>query len=263
VSRRRFDGLDPARKLDQAEADRLAAMKAREEDRWRRARAIGIIGTVILHFLLLLLIRSTSMPPPSTSAAAGPAAGDIRPAGGGSGLTMVEIRPEQPPPPEEEIPVPVPVPAPTEIVVVPEPVEDPAPAPDPGPAPAPSLPGVGAPGTGGQDGTDTGPGTDAGVGDGGGGTSDGGAAQLIPPTPRGVFIPPPGRPSSARGQEITVWVFVTEVGRVDRSSIRLEPPTSDNRYNQRLIQSVSEWVFDPARQAGRPVPTWYPFQIIL
>jgi hypothetical protein len=98
---------------------------------------------------------------------------------------------------------------------------------------------------------------------GGGGDGDGGESRIIPPTPRGVFIPPPGRPNSARGQEITVWVFVTERGRVERNTVRLEPPTSDSRYNQRLIQSVSEWVFDPARQEGRAVPVWYPFQIIL
>jgi hypothetical protein len=86
---------------------------------------------------------------------------------------------------------------------------------------------------------------------------------VIPPTPRGIFIPPPGRPASARGQEITVWVFVRENGRVDGDQVRLEPPTSDSRYNRRLMQSVAEWVFDPARQNGRAVPAWYPFQVIL
>jgi hypothetical protein len=87
--------------------------------------------------------------------------------------------------------------------------------------------------------------------------------RVVPPTPRGVFIPPAGRPANARGKEITVQVFVTESGRVDRNQIKLEPPTSDSRYNQRLMQSVGEWVFDPARRAGRPVSTWYAFQIIL
>jgi periplasmic protein TonB len=263
VRKQRFQGLDGSRYEDRGDADLLAAAKAREEARWRKARSIGIIGTVLLHLLLLLLIRPFELPPPYTSPAAGPAAGDIRPAGGGSGMTMVDVRPERPPPPAEQIPVPVPVPVPREVVPIPEPVETPSPRPDPGPAPAPSAPGTGGPGTGGQDGPATGPGTSTGTGDGGGGDGAGGPPPIIPPTPRGVFIPPSGRPASARGQEITVWVFVTDRGRVERNSIRLEPPTSDSRYNQRLIQSVAEWVFDPARQGGRPVPVWYSYQIIL
>jgi periplasmic protein TonB len=262
VKRVRSWKLDPARRVERGEADRLSALRAREEARWRRARSIGIIGTTLLHLLLLLLFRQTQIPPYSPEASAGPPRGDLRAAeGGGSGLTMIEVRPEQAPP-EEVVPV---VPVPAEVVVVPPEVEPtpPSPAPAPTPAPAPSLPGRGAPGAGGDAGSATGPGTETGTGDGGGGTSDEGAARIIPPTPRGVFIPPAGRPASARGQEITVWVFVMENGRVQRNSVRLEPPTSDARYNQRLIQSVAEWVFDPARQGGRPVPVWYPFQIIL
>jgi hypothetical protein len=234
----------------------MAAAKQREERRWRRARSAGIIGTVVIHFLLLILFRQVAVPPPSQETVAGPPAGDIRPAAGGSGLTMVEVRPEQPPPVEE---VTIPVPVPEEIVITPEEVEVAAPSPEPVPEVTPSLPGSTAPGAGGdQQGPATGAGVAAGGGDGGGGT-----AEVVPPTPRGVFIPPPGQPASARGQEITVWVYVTDRGRVERNSVRLEPPTSDSRYNQRLIQSVAEWVFDPARQEGMAVAVWYPFQIIL
>lgn len=243
------------------DAERLARAREREQRRWHRARSIGIAGAVLLHLLFLLLGGRSEMAPPAPGAAAGPPAGDLSAAaGGGSGMTMIEIRPEQAPPPEE---VPQPIPVPVEVIVpppVPTP-STPAPTPDPGPAVTPSLPGTGGPGSGGDDGPAAGPGS--GTGAGGGGTSDGGAAQITPPTPRGIFIPPQGQPSSARGQEITVWVFVRETGRVDRGTIRLEPPTSDSRYNQRLMQSVSEWVFDPARQGGRAIPAWYPFQIIL
>src|SRR5690606_1360602 len=132
----------------------------------------------------------------------------------------------------------------------------------PGPT-APSLPGVEAPGPEGTGGPATGPGTATGTGEGGGGRGEEGTSAIVPPTPRGIFIPPPGRPASARGQEITVWVFVRENGRVDANTIRLEPPTSDSGYNRRLMQSIAEWVFDPARQNGQPVPVWYPFEIIL
>jgi hypothetical protein len=257
ASSRRFQALDPARRVERADPARLAEVRQREDQRWRRARGIGILGTVLVHFLLLILFRGMTVPPLAETPAAGPPLGDIRPAGGGSGLTMVEVRPEQVQPRQETV---QPVPVPAEEVVIP--VEPTPPAPAPAPTPS-SLPGVAAPGAGGEDGLAAGPGRADGAGEGGGGQSDGGVAAITPPTPRGIFIPPPGRPASARGQEITVWVFVSEAGRVDRRTVRLEPPTSDSRYNQRLIQSVSEWVFDPARQAGRPVPAWYPFQIIL
>lgn len=264
MNSRRFQTLDPGGRYTRGDATRLAAARRVENERWRRARSIGIMGTVLLHLLVLLLFRSATLPPPTENSAAGPAMGDVRAAaGGGSGLTMVEVRPQREAEPEEEVPVPVPVPVPEEIVIEPEEVEISTPEADVPPAPRPSLPGVGAPGTGGQDGPAAGPGTATGTGDGGGGTGDEGAGGVIPPRPRGIFIPPSGRPGSARGQEITVWVFVRENGRVDRGTVRLEPPTSDSRYNQRLIQSVAEWVFDPATQGGRPVPAWYPFEIIL
>ncbi len=256
-----------SRGLRPVDIDRLTASRKVEEARWRKASSIGVIGTVILHFLLLILFRGATVAPQATSAAAGPPMGDIRPAGGGSGLTMVEVRPQQTPPPEVEIVEPVVVPEevviPEEVEVEVEPVEVPEPVPGPAtPVPAPSLPGEGGPGEGGEGGQATGP-EGSGDGEGGGGDAESGASQVVPPTPRGVFIPPAGRPNSARGQEITVWVFVTEAGRVERGSVRLEPPTSDSRYNQRLIQSVSEWVFDPATQNGQAVSVWYPFQIIL
>ena len=86
---------------------------------------------------------------------------------------------------------------------------------------------------------------------------------MIAPRPRGILIPPSGQPASARGQEITVWVFVAADGRVLADSTRLDPPTSDRRYNNRLRQTVSDWVFEPARRAGQAVAAWYPFQVIL
>ncbi len=246
----------------------LDATSAAEETRWRRAVRLGILGTVIIHAFFLITVRDTAVAPRSTRAAAGPPRGDIRASGGGSGMTMIEIRPEQTPPetPVREVTVvPEPVIEPVEVVV-PEEVVEPSPTPVTAPpsivAPAPA-PGTGGPGTGGQSGTSTGTSTGGGEGAGGGGDADTGESRIIPPTPRGIFIPPSGSPSSARGKEITVWVFVSEAGRVDRSSVRLEPPTSDNRYNQRLIQSVADWVFDPARQDGRAVSAWYPFQIFL
>jgi hypothetical protein len=265
--RRRFQSLEAGRGLEDADLDRLELARRREESRWRRSRAIGICGTVLLHFLTFLLFRGVDVPPPVGTAAAGPAAGDTRAAAGGSGLTMIEVRPA---PPSEETAAPEPIPVPVldpilpEEVEIPEEVTIPTPAPAPVPVPTVSAPGVGGPGQGGQGGPEEGQGAASGDGQGGGGAGDGGGtAQVVPPTPRGVIIPPAGQPQSARGREFTVWVFVTEAGRVQRNSIRLEPPTSDSRYNQRLMQAASEWIFDPATQGGRAIPFWYAFQFIL
>lgn len=237
----------------------------RADRRWRRALAGGLLLAVMLHVAFLFSVRSTTTPE-SPFTAAGPDQGGYRAAEGGSeGLAMIEIRLPAAPVAEveeEEVEVePVPVPEP-----IPEPVIEPEPVTAPEFADEEievSLPGAGEAGTGGEAGERTGPGTDAGEGEGGGGADDSGDAGLIAPRPRGILIPPSGQPASARGQEITVWVFVAADGRVLADSTRLDPPTSDRRYNNRLRQTVSDWVFEPARRAGQAVAAWYPFQIIL
>lgn len=236
----------------------------RADRRWSRALRWGMLAALAVHLLVLLLSRTTKLLPPSPFSAAGPQAGDVRAAaGGGSGLTMVEVR-ERRAQPEEVEPEPIPVPA--EVVVEPDPPR-PTPAREAAPTPAatPTQRGTGAPGAGGESGerADAGPGTATGTGRGGGGTEEEGRSGVVPPTPRGMILPPSDRPRSARGQEITVWVFVSDRGRVISDSTRLEPPTSDARYNKRLMRSAAEWVFEPARRDGRPVGAWYPFQIIL
>lgn len=246
----------------QPDRDRFRTASGRADARWHRALGVSLLIVAVLHVLILLSVRSTPMPR-SPFSAAGPDRGDYRAAaGGGEGLTMVEIRTPTAPAPE---PVPVPVPVP-----VPEPIPEPEVEPETTEAPeiaeeevTESQPGVGEAGTGGEAGTATGPGTATGTGEGGGGTEDSGDSGLVAPRPRGILIPPAGRPASARGQEITVWVFVAASGRVLADSTRLDPPTSDGRYNNRLRQTVSDWVFEPARRAGQAVAAWYPFQIIL
>lgn len=64
-----------------------------------------------------------------------------------------------------------------------------------------------------------------------------------------------------KGREVEVWVFVDERGRVVPDSTRLEPPTSDRDFNRRLIREASQWVFEPARQGGKPVASWFPYTI--
>lgn len=234
--------------------------------RWGRMLALGVLVSVAVHLIFFLLFPSRDGTPRSPFSAAGPPAGDIRAAaGGGSGLTMVEVTVRTAPVEEEQ---PVPIPVPVEVVVQPEPVRPPQ-VEEPAPVAAPSLPGTGAPGQGGTGGTDgsagtgAGPGTATGTGAGGGGTADDGEAGIVAPTPRGLILPPADRPRSVRGREVTVWVFVSDRGRVVPDSTRLEPPTPDEGYNRRLRRSAAEWVFEPARRAGRAVAAWYPFQVIL
>lgn len=246
-----------------AGGERFRTATERADRRWSRALGTGIVIAIVLHVAVLLSVRSEIIPE-APFTAAGPDRGDSRAAeGGGGALTMVEIRVETTPEPEEEeiiepveVPVPVPVPEP-EIepeTTAPEVAEQDVEA---------SLPGQGEAGTGGEEGTAEGAGTADGGGEGGGGADETGDAGLIAPRPRGILIPPSGQPASARGQEITVWVFVTATGRVLPDSTRLDPATSDRRYNNRLRQTVADWVFEPARRAGNVVAAWYPFQIIL
>ena len=239
---------------------------AQRADRvWNRALVGGLIAAVLLHAAFLLSVRTVAVPE-APFTAAGPDRGDYRAAEGGSdGLAMIEIRLPAAPAvevEEEEVEVePVPVPEP-----VPEPIVEPEPITAPEFAEEEievSAPGQGDAGTGGEAGESAGPGRATGEGEGGGGADDSGDAGLIAPRPRGILIPHSGQPASARGQEITVWVFVAADGRVLADSTRLDPPTSDRRYNNRLRQTVSDWVFEPARRAGQAVAAWYPFQVIL
>jgi hypothetical protein len=250
----------PGNSLEDREPFSTATERA--DSRWHRALTAGFIIAIIVHVAILFSVRNT-ISPRSPFSAAGPNRGDIRAAaGGGEGLTMVEVREITAPAPEAEaVPELIPVPAPVPELVL-EPQDQPAPEIAEEPTPV-TLPGIGEAGTGGEVGTETGPGTATGDGEGGGGTEDSGDSGLVAPRPRGILIPPGGRPASARGQEITVWVFVAPTGRVLADSTRLDPPTSDGRYNNRLRQTVSDWVFEPARRAGQAVGAWYPFQIIL
>jgi hypothetical protein len=101
-------------------------------------------------------------------------------------------------------------------------------------------------------GLDEGPGIEGGTGEGDGGTGDTGRFTVIPPSPRGMIIPPTNR--SLRGSSVQVWVFVSAAGRVVPDSTHLSPPTRDRGFNRRLIEEAAEWVFNPATREGQPVP---------
>ena len=103
------------------------------------------------------------------------------------------------------------------------------------------------------------PGIEGGQGRGDGGTAAQGYFQMVPPSPRGMIIPPTN--SSLRGKEVEVWVFVDATGKVVADSTRLNPPTSDGGFNRRLIKEAAEWVFNPAKQNDEPIAAWFPYTI--
>ena len=232
-----------------------SATLAERRDRERRVWRWGLMASVGIHLLLFLLLLRGGSFPTSPFSAAGPRALDdqaaegamvaLQLAGGSPDRdrpppTLIEAEEVPPDPPEEEVPD-----------ATPE-VED--------AEPDVPQPGVGDQGVDDEPQTATGdPGLPTGTGSGDGGTSDAGLTRFLPPQPQGVFVPT--LDTRLRRIEVRVWVFVSEQGRVLPDSTRLEPPTSDRRFNTRLIQEAAQWRFRPARDAGTPVAAWFYYDI--
>lgn len=220
---------------------RLGTRERRARD--RRVVWAGLLVSLGIHLTVFLGWRQTVVPL-SPFAAAGPRAADPRAAQAG-GLELMALRevaavPLRPPP--------VPLPTAAEV----EPVEfDSIPALEVGSMLADAS-GLGAPGIGP-------PGLPAGFGRGDGGAASEGRFGLVPASPRGMIIPPSN--PSLKGRRIEVWVFVDAEGRVVADSTRLQPPTSDGGFNQRLIREAADWVFEPARKGGEAVASWFPYTI--
>ncbi len=210
------------------------------KDRRRRERRIwriALLTSVLLHAVVLFGWRGTVIPL-SPFAAAGPRAGDNRAAKGAMQALNVRSRASVP-----ITPPPIPLPADVEVPPVElKPLEETDPAAVLGDAPGGQTAGL-----------------DTGTGRGDAGTAAEGFFRLQPPSPRGMIIPPTNR--KLKGTTVEVWVFVDETGRVVPDSTRLNPPTKDRRFNQRLIREAAEWVFRPAIKAGKPVASWFPYTI--
>ncbi len=203
--------------------------RRRERPVWRIALGVS----VLLHLLLFIWWPSESLLV-SPFAAAGPRMGDDRAAGGSMQALNMRVPPAVP-----IIPPPLPTPSiePVEVLEF----DDQARV-EPADVLGTGLAQVGPPGV--SDGT----------GRGDGGTADEGELRLIAPSPRTMIIPP----DKLKG-EVTVWVWVDATGRVVADSTQLRPPTSDRSVNQRLIRDAADWRFEPARQGGRAVASWYPY----
>lgn len=214
-----------------------SSVKVRRKDQdkaWKRAMWISLA----LHALVFLLWRNTPIPA-SPFAAAGPRAGDNRAAAGGMQALNVQAQPLVP-----ITPPPVPLPTLQDV----EPVEfDPQPQLDAG-----ALLGA-------SSGNLAGPGLENGQGRGDGGTAEEGNFRMVPPSPRGMILPPAAR--DLKGRQVEVWVFVDVTGRVVADSTRLNPPTPNRSFNERLIREAAQWVFRPATQGGQAVAAWFPYTI--
>jgi hypothetical protein len=210
-------------------------------DRRRRDRTVwrtGLLLSVLFHLLLFLGWRGPVIPM-SPFAAAGPRAGDNRAAKGSMQALNMSVPPSRPI---------IRPPRPLAVSVEIEPVEfEDSETLDPSSV------------LGDAPGDEEGPGLETGTGEGDGGTAEEGLYRLQPPSPRGMIIPPANE--SLKGTTVEVWVFVDERGRVVPDSTRLNPPTRDRSFNQRLIREAAEWVFRPATQGGKPVASWFPYQI--
>ena len=197
--------------------------------------ALGV--SLLFHLAIFLFWRVVPIPP-SPLSAAGPRAGDFYAAGGGMQSVNMRVPPSRIVPPRvplislEDIPV--------EFDT--EPQLDLA-------AMAGEAPGL----------TDGPPGIEGGQGQGDGGTAAEGFFRLVPPSPRGMIMPPANK--NLKGKQVEVWVFVDATGRVVPDSTRLNPPTSDRGLNRQLIQEAAEWVFHPAKQNNQAVASWFPYTI--
>lgn len=222
----------------------MAAHDVRQ--RMRRQRSIfriGLLLSLFVHLVFFLFFRT--IPERLTLyAAAGPAAGDPIAAPGGGSMRSVVLKPRVeitiPKRPESPVIKPVEIEPTQEVKLsLSELVE-------------PDL------GQGNQQGPQSGEGLPGGEGGGDAGNAMEGYRRLIPPAPRGAIMTPLAhRPSSVRGREVTVWVFINSSGAVD--SVRLETPTPDKKFNQLLTREAWDWVFEPARRAGVAVASWYSY----
>lgn len=199
---------------------------------WRTA----LLASVLLH-LLVLLGGGRLAPPTPTVAAAGPEAGDARAASGGLQAMSITV-----PPPRPIVPPPLPIVTDIEF----DPVE------------FDSEPQFDLAAVLGERPGDAPPGLD-GVGEGDAGDASEGVGGVIGAKPRGL-IPPPNH-DDLKGTEITIWVFVSEQGRVVADSTRLDPPTRNSKLNRQIIGEAAEWLFYPATRKGEPIAAWFSYTV--
>lgn len=235
----------------------------REQTRWQ-----GWLLSLLAHLLLLLLIL-VPRTEPDIDLGHREGAGGTGPAGGGGGgrgddagprLQFVQMAPVSRaittppvvvpavvPPKVQPVPTPPKAPpiAPPTAAITPQTPAQPAPANAAAPASGTGT-GVGQNGGVGA-GTGTGGGVGSGEGTGRGSATGpgtgGGTAQIHPPTPRQLFLPPLPAPSSVKGFKLTAWFDVDSTG---KATLLHFTPTPDGDYNKRLRETLMSLRFRPA-----------------
>jgi len=226
------------------------------DQRWKRIWWTAMLVSVAFHAGVFVMFRTGIVEPPSPFAAAGPRAGDAAAAeGGGMQAIAMRVRMPEAPRPIPRPPVPLPVPA-EERVVIEEVEAAVAEQPDAQVGPVTLSNAAGA-------GTSPNPGVTGGTGAGDGGSGTEGLFRVVPPSPRGLIMPPNNPPRRIRGREVDVWVFVTDRGQVVEDSTRVLPSTGDRGFDGKLRERAAQWVFEPARRDGRAVSEWFRYTIIL
>jgi hypothetical protein len=215
---------------------RAADRRVAERSLWRN----GFVAAAFVHLLVFFLWWGQPIPE-SPFAAAGPRDGDNRAAAGG-GMQAFNIRI---PPPRPIIRPQVPLL--TLDPITPVELEEQQQQQIETSSILGDRPGV------------DGPGLPDGTGRGDGGTAEAGRFRIVPPSPRGIILPPSNR--NVRGQRIEVWVFVDERGRVVADSTQLRPPTTDGDFNARILREAAEWIFEPGKEGGEAVAAWFPYSI--
>lgn len=209
------------------------------ESRQRRALAVGMGLSVLLHAAVIFGFRA-DVDPLSTTVAAGQRAGDPVAAAGGGVLQAMNIAlPSQieiPPPPEVMPDLDEP-----ELEVT-EPPEDRL-NPSRDLASATSFPG---------NSRQVGVARSVGRGDAGADTE--GLYRVTAPEPRSI-IPEWDPPREVKGMQVMVRVLVDERG-APLGDVELRPPTPNRGFNNRLREKVLSMDYKPARRQGRAISGW-------
>jgi TonB family protein len=200
---------------------------------------IGLLLSLILHAAVFFAFRGEA-PMGGASVAAGPRAGDSEAAAGSGVLQAIafaDVRAVEIPPPPAPLPS---LDAPEVTIVETRP---------------PSLATGELERPGSMAGRQAGfePGIPGASGRGDGGSDAEGRYRNTVPEPR-VIIPDWDPPGEVKGMKVKMRVLVDERG--NPVDVELEPPTPNDRFNRKLIETAMEMEFKPALRNGRPVRDW-------
>jgi TonB family protein len=200
---------------------------------------VGLLLSLAFHAAIFWVFRS-ERPVEGASVAAGPRTGDSNAAAGSGALQAIafaEVRSTEIPPP----PTPLPSLDAPDVTIV----ETRAPSFATGELERPGS-------TAGRQAGFV-PGLPGGTGSGDGGTDAEGRYRNTVPEPR-VIIPDWDPPNEVKGMRVRMRVLVDERG--NPVDVQLEPPTPNDRFNRKLIETAMEMEFKPALRNGRPVRDW-------